>query len=129
MQHSKTGCLTTLLCKEGAADSLISHIKFTLAANRLYFMLNAEMAHHVLAAGTQLCDFLFLCLRLQVEADEVTKSYQKNENHCFQTGTEWYLWYFTMAEKKPKLTQQQGAGVYYFYQDLAHIVKHLPRRY
>lgn len=91
MQHSKTGCLTTLLYKEGAADSLILHIKFRLTANRPYFMLNAKMVHQVLAAGTQLCDCLFLCLELQLEAGKVTNSYRKNENHCFQKDTESYL--------------------------------------
>lgn len=63
---------------KGVADSLISHSEFRLTANRWYFMLNAEMVHQVLAASTQLCDFLFsFCLGLQVEVGEVTNT-QKN---------------------------------------------------
>lgn len=76
--------IASLLYKEGAADSLISYIKFRLTANRLCFMLNAEMVHQVLAAGTQLRGFLFLCLGLQVQVGEVTNSYTEMKITVFK---------------------------------------------
>ena len=46
--------------------------------------MNAEMVHQVLVAGTQLCDFLFLCLGLQVEVGEDTTSYTKMKVTLFE---------------------------------------------
>lgn len=75
-------------------------------------MLNAEMVHQVLAAGTRLCGFLFLCLGLQVQVGEVTNSYTDMKINCFQRNPESCLWYRTMTDKKMKLTQQQEAGIF-----------------